>query len=344
MAEWLVLLLLVPAVVLPVVYLLGFAGCSFQGQGVPDSSLAFTRYTILTASTVKLEWAGGTSTEIEIQRDKIPKPGQSTEPTKAFTAMRSLFEAEDDGLSPDSRYEYKAREIYADGQRSPVYTSITVDTPAIGGPPPVTFDSVSGGHTDSGLGNASTTWSHTATGGSPAAVVGLRWSQTGGIGDATRTVTYGGVTMQSLGVRGLAGEATNAIAAEFVEFFGIRNPSAGAQTVSVTVARGASSLSFEACSVSYANVSAFVATTPVSGNEAGTSMTQPVNSAVNEMVVQMFGTETGAVTGYTQTPRHISANGLLIGDAPGAPAISFTANRAGGANYAGVAVRLTPVP
>ena len=209
--------------------------------------------------------------------------------------------------------------------------------------PSVTFDTVSGGHTDSGIGDASTTWSHTASGNAAAVVVGVRWSQTGGIGTPTRTVTYGAGAMQSLGVRGLNDEAINAFSGVYEEFFGFRNPPTGAQTVSVTVDRTASNLSFEACSVSYAQVSSFVPAPPVSGTEAGTTMTQPVNSAMNEMVVQMFATASGSITAYNQTPRFTSANGLLIGDAPGAAAISFTATRATGVDYAGLAVRLTPV-
>ena len=221
---------------------------------------------------------------------------------------------------------------------------VEVETPAdVVVAPSVTFDTVSGGHTDSGIGEASTTWPHTASGNAAAVVVGVRWSQTGGIGTPTRTVTYGAVTMQSLGVRGLNDEAINAFSGVYEEFFGLRNPPTGAQTVSVTVDRTASNLSFEACSVSYAQVSAFVPAPPVSGTEAGTTMTQPVNSAMNEMVVQMFATASGSITAYNQTPRFTSANGLLIGDAPGAAAISFTATRATGVDYAGLAVRLTPV-
>jgi hypothetical protein len=343
MTEWLLLLLIVPAVVLPVVYLLGFAGCSFQG-GAYYPPLLITSLTLTGPSTVRLTWSGGYAAQIEIERDKKPKPGQAAEPVKTIVLDLTLFATEDNGLSADSVYEYKVRQIFGGDQPPSEWSPpATIETPAIAAPF-VTFDAVSGGHTDSGFGNASATWSHTASGNSQAVVVGLRWSQTGGLGNATRTVTYGGTTMQSLGVVGLAGEATNAVAAVFVEFFGVRNPASGAQTISVTVARGASSVSLEACSISYAQVSGFgPPTTPVSGTEAGTSMTQPVSSAANEMVVQMFGTASGAITGYSQTPRFTSANGLLVGDAPGAATISFTASRASGADYAGVAVRLTPV-
>jgi hypothetical protein len=344
MIEWLLLLLLVPAVVLPVVLLLGFAGCGFEGQGTPYFPLVISSATATNPNTVKLAWTGGGATDIEFQRDKKPKPGQSSEWPDLFVVARSLATTNDVGLSADSVYEYQVREIYLDGQRGPWSPIVRVETPAdVVVAPSVTFDTVSGGHTDSGIGEATTTWSHTASGNASAVVVGLRWSQTGGIGTPTRTVTYGAGTMQSLGVRGLNDDAVNALSGVYEEFFGFRNPPTGAQTVSVTVDRTASNLSFEACSVSYAQVSSFVPAPAVSGTESGTTMTQPVNSAMNEMVVQMFATASGSITAYNQTLRFTSTNGLLIGDAPGAAAISFTATRASGVDYAGLAVRLTPV-
>jgi hypothetical protein len=342
MIEWLLLLLLVPAVVLPVVLLLGFAGCGFQGQaGHPP--LVITSATATTPNTVKLAWTGGYAARIEFQRDKKPKAGQSPEWPHLFVVDMTPQNTDDNGLSADSVYDYQVREIYLDGQRGPWSPIVRVETPAIVAAPSVTFDTVSGGHTDSGLGNANTTWSHTATGNAAAVVLGVRWSQTGGIGTPTRTVTYGAATMQSLDVRGLDDEAINAFSGVYEELFGLRNPPTGAQTVSVTVDRTASNLSFEACSLSYAQVSGFVLAPPVSGTEAGTTMTQPVNSAMNEMVAQMFATASGPILAYSQTLRFTSTNGMVIGDAPGAAAISFTATRASGVDYAGLAVRLTPV-
>jgi len=345
MIEWLLLLLLVPAVVLPVVLLLGFAGCGFEGQGGYSPPLVITSATATSPNTAKLTWTGGYAAQIEFQRDKKPKPGQPSEWPHVFVVDMTPQTTDDGGLSADSVYEYQIREIYGDGQRGPWSPMVEVVTPAdvVVPVPSVTFDTVSGGHTDSGIGEASTTWSHTASGNAAAVVVGVRWSQTGGIGTPTRTVTYGAGAMQSLGVRGLNDEAINAFSGVYEEFFGLRNPPTGAQTVSVTVDRTASNLSFEACSVSYAQVSSFVPAPPVSGTESGTTMAQPVNSAVNEMVVQMFATASGSITAYNQTPRYTSANGLLIGDAPGAAAISFTATRASGVDYAGLAARLTPV-
>jgi hypothetical protein len=344
MIEWLLLLLLVPAVVLPVVLLLGFAGCGFEGQGAPSVPLVISSATATSPNTATLTWTGGYAAQIEFQRDKKPKPGQSSEWPHLFVVDRTPQTTQDNGLSADSVYEYQVREIYGDGQRGPWSPTVPVETPAIVAPvPSVTFDTVSGGHTDSGIGDASTTWPHTASGNAAAVVVGLRWSQTGGIGTPARTVTYGPVAMTSLGVRGLNDEAINAFSGVYEEFFGLRNPPTGTQTVSVTVDRTASNLSCEACSVSYAQVSSFVGAPAVSGTEAGTTMTQPVNSAPNEMVAQMFATASGPITAYNQTLRFTSTNGFLIGDAAGAAAISFTATRASGVDYAGLAVRLTPV-
>jgi hypothetical protein len=343
MIEWLLLLLLVPAVVLPVVLLLGFAGCSFEGGAGTYSPLVITSATATGPNSVTLTWTGGYTAQIEFQRDKKPKPGQSSEWPEVFVVDMTPQTTQDGGLSADSVYEYQVREIYADGQRGGWSPIVRVETPAVVVAPSVTFDAVSGGHTDSGFGDATTTWSHTASGNSPAVVVGLRWSQTGGVGTPTRTVDYGAGAMTSLGVRGLNDQAINAISGVYEEFFGLRNPPTGAQTVSVTVDRPVTSLSVEACSVSYAQVSGFGLVSSVSGTESGTSLTQTVNSAANEMVVQMFATASGSVAAYSQSSRFASTTGLLIGDAPGAAAISFTATRATGVDYAGLAVRLTPV-
>ncbi len=113
-----------------------------------------------------------------------------------LSLTRSPEITDDVGLSADSVYEYQVRQIYGDGQRGEWSPIVRVETPAVVvAAPSVTFDSVSGGHTDSGLGDASTTWSHTASGNAAAVVVGVRWSQTGGVGTPTRTVTYGAGTM-----------------------------------------------------------------------------------------------------------------------------------------------------
>ena len=343
MIEWLLLLLLVPAVVLPVVLLLGFAGCGFEGQGRYEP-LLITSADAPNPNTVTLTWVGGYAEQIEFQRDKKPRPGQNAESPHLFVVDMTPRTTQDTGLEPDTTYEYQVREIEADGQRGPWSPIVSVKTPVVVVPTPaVTFDTASTGHTDSGFGDASTAWSHTVSGNAVAVIVGVRWSQATSVGTPVRAVAYGATPMQSLGVRGLNDQAINAVSGVYEELFGLRNPPSGAQTISVTIERPLSNLSLEACSVSYAQVSAFGPVSSVFGTEAGTSLTQTVNSATNEMVVQMFATASGSITGYSQSPRYASANGLLIGDAPGAASVSFTATRAASVDYAGLAVRLTPV-
>jgi hypothetical protein len=156
--------------------------------------------------------------------------------------------------------------------------------------------------------------------------------------------------MTSLGVIGLNNAALTATAVNgtfvYHEFFGLLGPPTGVQTISLSVNRqGAGNVAIAGCSVSYTSVAGFGSVTSVSGTEAGTALAQTVSSAADEMVVQMFSTATGTVTGYNQIVRFDgSANGigLVIGDAPGAPLVPFTASRATGVDYAGLAVRLTP--
>jgi hypothetical protein len=154
--------------------------------------------------------------------------------------------------------------------------------------------------------------------------------------------------MQSLGVIGLNNTQLSSLNGTYHEFFGLLNPPAGPQTVSLSVDRpGSTSVSIEGCSVSYTQVSAFVSpASSVAGTETGTGLLQTITSAVNEMIVQMFTAASGQINGYSQRPRYTgTANniGFVIGDAPGAPTVQFTASRADGADYAALAVRLTPV-
>ena len=150
--------------------------------------------------------------------------------------------------------------------------------------------------------------------------------------------------MTSLGVIGLNNEALTNLTGTYHEFFGLLNPPTGAQTVSVVVSRNlAIDIGIEGCSVSYAGVSTFDPVPPVFGTEAGTSLSQTVGSAAHEMVVQMFTTASGAITGYNKTVRFDGGpNGPVIGDAPGDASVSFTASRDAGVDYAGLAVRLIP--
>jgi hypothetical protein len=345
MTEWLLLLLLVPAIVVPVVLLFGFAGCGFEGQAFPSFSPPLIKSAMGTSvSSIRLTWMinDPTATSIEFERTKV----RSADPPYTFTVPASPPVRDDPGLEAATTYEYKARAIYPSdtSEQSAPVMGTTFAAPA------VTFDVTGAGNTDSGVGNATTSWSHTASGDFRAVVVGLRWAHSAFVPNVTptRAATYGGVPMESLGVIGLNNAQLTGTNGTYHEFFGLPDPPAGAQTVSVSVDRtGATSLNIEGCSVSYTQVSALDSpASSVAGTEAGTSLSQMVTSAVNEMVVQMFTAASGPINGYSQRPRYTgTANGIgfVIGDAPGAPSVLFTATRADGADYAGLAVRLAPV-
>lgn len=348
MTEWLLLFIIVPAIVVPVVLLFGFAGCGFEGHGIPLPEPPI----ILSASgkslsTITLTWMAEASTAtITFERTRLIGP-TLVGPPVTFSVPASPATHDDGGLDAATTYQYAARAVVASGDMSERSAPVRGSTLA-----PPTFDAKGTGNTATGTTSASTTWSHTASGDLRAVIVGLRWADNGLAtpgATPTRTANYGGTAMTSLGVLGLNNAAlTDFGNAVYQEFFGLLDPPTGAQTISVTVNRpGIETVTIAGCSASYTGVTGFGAVTSVFGTEAGTSLAQTVNSAVNEMVVQMFSTATGTVTGYNQTVRFDgSANGIgfVIGDAPGAPSVSFTASRAGGVDYAGQAVRLAPRP
>lgn len=351
MTEWLLLVLLVPAIVVPVVLLLGFAGCD-QVFGLdrldePEPGPVIESATGKSLSVITLTWIiDQTATAIEFERTKVDPMGP-VDPPYTFSVTPSPPSHDDAGLEPATTYTYTAKAIFADGDKSEPSAPVTGTTL-----PPPTFDAKGAGNSGSGNTSATTTWSHTASADATAVVVGLRWAHRGGLfppsGTPTRTASYGGDPMTSLGAIGLNNAALTAINGTFIyhEFFGLLNPPTGAQPVAVSVARtGAAAITVEGCSVSYIAVSAFGSVAAEAGTEAGTALSQNIISAANEMVVQMF-TASGAVTNYDQALRFAGmANGIgiVIGDAPGNASVPFTALRADGVDYAALAVRLTPI-
>jgi hypothetical protein len=339
MTEWLSLLILVPAIVAPAVLLFGFAGCAYYPGAVPLAIPMILSANGKSASIITLTWMiDPAATAIEFERTQI---GQQVQ--QSFDLSPAPATHDDPGLAPATTYSYRARAIYSQGAaKSDWSASVTGTTLAAA----VTFDAAGPGGSNTGTSSATATWSHTAAGGSTAAVVvGLQWTHNIGFGVPTRTVTYGATPMAPLGVViGLNNTALTALTGSYQEFFGLLDPPAGAQMVSVTVSRnGAISVAVTASSVSYLEVSAFGPATSVAGNATGTSLSQTVSSTVNEMVVQMFSAS-GAIGSYNQTVRfNDEANGFVIGDAPGATTVAFTATCAAGVDYAESALRLTPV-
>lgn len=350
MTEWLLLVLLVPAIVVPVVLLLGFAGCDkvfgLDRIDDPEPGPLIESATGKSLSVITLMWKiDPTAMNIEFERIKIGSMGPVGSPY-TFSVAATPASHDDAGLEPATTYSYTATAIFADGDKSSPSAPVMGTTLSF-----PTFDATGAGNSAAGTTSATTAWSHTASADADAVVVGLRWTQTvffAPSGTPTRTARYGGNPMTSLGVVGLNNAALTDVNGTFVyqEFFGLLDPPIGAQTVELSVERaGAGSVTVEGCSVSYIAVSAFGSVSAVSGTEAGTSLAQTVVSAVNEIIVHMFTVASGPITNYTATLRFAgNANGIgfVIGDAPGAPSVPITALRAEGVDYAGLAVRLTP--
>jgi hypothetical protein len=342
-------LVVVPGIVVPAVLLFGFAGCSFEHGKLSPTPLepeAPIISFVIPKSThiLTVVWKGAQDATL-IQFERTMKGQMTGVPFEVMPSQTTFDDPLNTNIPPleaNTRYEYKARAVDAAGDTSqyfgPVYgTTLAID-----------FDARGTGNTGSSpLGNnVSTTWSHSASGDSRAVLVGLRWTQNGGFGaEPTRAVTYGGIPMTSLGVKGLNNALTTAPGGTYVELFGLRNPPGGSQTVSVTVSRQfATGISLAGSSVSYVRVDDFVSVPGSAGTGAGTSLTQTVGSAEREMVVQMFITASGTITGYMPTLRYDGgANSYVMGDARGAASVPFSASRVAGVNYAGLAVRLTAV-
>jgi hypothetical protein len=114
--EWLILLLLVPAVVVPVVGLWGFAGCDFHPTVVP-SPPANLHAVAKSDQRIDLNWEQGDPNTISYRIDRAPDGG--TPVTIADNVTVTTF-VDDNivvngmGLIPNTTYFYDVRTIVAD--------------------------------------------------------------------------------------------------------------------------------------------------------------------------------------------------------------------------------------
>jgi hypothetical protein len=119
MAEWLILLLLVPAIVGPVVLLVGFAGCPFAqgsaGSGPPTIEAAVG----LGANTIALIWFFNDAAAITFDIERT-NPDNSTTPIPNVPA--SPFD--DTGLAPSTIYKYRVCANFSDGTQSDWSSSV----------------------------------------------------------------------------------------------------------------------------------------------------------------------------------------------------------------------------
>jgi hypothetical protein len=189
----------------------------------------------------------------------------------------------------------------------------------------VAWDATGAGAHNSVSNSISTT--HTASGSNRAALVSL---VVGVVNEAsyttwTRSCTYGGVSMTSLGVFNDGGSSPPSGFYGWVELFGLLNPATGSQTVSASVTKTGTTHTLGIGSVSYTGVTSFG--TPVVGG--GTSSpTLTVASATGDMTVAAFASGTAIAT-PTKTQRFLSnfdgssTGNMLIEDAAGAASVTL---------------------
>ncbi len=123
MTEWLTLLLLVPAVVVPVVLLVGFAGCDrvFGLEHIDTPPPVPVVPVIVSAdgesgTVITLTWMySGSAADFEFERMKLPERTRGT-----FTAATSPHHDDNNGqgLEPGTDYLYRVRAIGSDGEAS----------------------------------------------------------------------------------------------------------------------------------------------------------------------------------------------------------------------------------
>lgn len=184
-------------------------------------------------------------------------------------------------------------------------------------PLPVAYDATGGG---SGVVGTSTSWTHNIAANAVTLSGYLQATNT----TAVPTANVGGTSMTLLGVSPKYGPTAGYYFWSFI--FGLLNPPTGNQTITISASTAAA---VGANSVSYKNVGSFGTFTSTQGTSSAPVLSVP--SAPGQMVVETFATWSTNPSGYTQTSRYTQnvnspARGLLVGDAPGASTVSFSAS------------------
>lgn len=227
---------------------------------------------------------------------------------------------------------------------------LTGSTPTIiANPNP--FQSIGAGGSDLSVINTntiSTSWSHTASGNNRYVLAGIAVSYSSGpnqdLSLIGATCTYGGVSMTLLGEEEMGNVDPGPNLTGFVKLFGLANPATGAQTVMATVGpeAGTYDWSINGNSASYQNVTSVGAVTINQGNN--TSGTHTVTTVAGRRACVFFGgRDTWA--SFNQTQRDLDNPGatfpnIILGDAPGAATVNFTATQGSSTKWATVGVEL----
>lgn len=209
--------------------------------------------------------------------------------------------------------------------------------------PPVVYDATGAGTT-----TAVTTisWAHSIGGNAVLAAVMI---QASGLPTAP-TATVGSTAMTPLLFTTYAGPTFGYY--ETVAVFALLKGPTGSQTISVTSSNWGTDVRVAANSVSYKNVTTIG--TAVTASGAGGNPSVAVSSAARNMVANVLSnTDLGhsadaTLTAYNQTQRYnqnvtgLTTNPLLMGDAAGAPTVTFTATGPSDCPWYAVGVPLTP--
>jgi len=135
--DWLLLLLLIPAVMVPTVLLYGFAGChivfgisTIYPPTAPKNLTAAPVASVDAGSAVTLTWENTDGTEAQIERamdggDFTPLPDPS-DPTKVLVVNGESFI--DTGLSPGATFLYQVRTNKSGATSDDATNTVTVTT------------------------------------------------------------------------------------------------------------------------------------------------------------------------------------------------------------------------
>lgn len=197
------------------------------------------------------------------------------------------------------------------------------------------------------------TETHTASGGDICVLAGLSYSAanlalgpfvlaTVTLANLTRTVTYNGVQMTSIGVVqwGASGATVNA----WTELFALMGAEPGPANVQANVWGGVDSARTLRCeTVSYSGVASLG--TPVIANGTGTAMALAATVPQGGLLAGVWGTHAGMYipSGSSVAQRYVSNDtiGLLMGDLPGnGSSQTLTANQQNSNPWGGIVVPL----
>lgn len=117
MTEWLILLLLVPAIVVPVVLLVGFAGCDVV-YGLERPTATITAAEGTSGSAITLTWTKDTDDDVEaFEFDRMKLPERSRDTVRVVPGSKRSYVDNDEGegLMAETTYLYRIRPILSGG-------------------------------------------------------------------------------------------------------------------------------------------------------------------------------------------------------------------------------------